>query len=84
LVKSSRAYKSSKRSRELARQKKQEEKRLRRIARHEQPHAEGAGPELDMNPEETRDLEKETGPETEPGDESPEGGTPDDGTPPAV
>ncbi len=81
MAKSSRAYKSSKRSRELARQKKQEEKRLRRIARHDQPHLEGAGPELDMNPEETKDLRQETGQETEPGDETPEGGTPDGGTP---
>ena len=80
MAKSSRAYKSSKRSRELARQKKQEEKRLRRIARHQQPHAEGSGPELDMNPEETRDLERDT----EPSDETPEGGTPEGGTPETV
>ena len=84
MAKSSRAYKSSKRSRELARQKKQEEKRLRRIARNQQPHAEGSGTELDMNPEETRILEKETGQETEPGGETPEGETPEDGTPEAA
>jgi hypothetical protein len=42
LVKSSRAYKSSKRGRELARQKKQEEKRLRRLARHLNPQADDA------------------------------------------
>jgi len=33
LVKSNRAYKSSKRNKELQRQKKQEEKRLRRLAK---------------------------------------------------
>jgi len=77
LAKSSRAYKSSKRSRELARQKKQEEKRQRRIARAQLPHAEGSGPELDMDPEETRDL----GPDAEPGDQTPEGETPEGETP---
>ena len=78
MVKSSRAYKSSKRGRELARQKKQEEKRLRRIARHQEPHPDGAGPEMDQ------DLEREPGQEVEPGAETPEGETPEDGTPPAV
>ena len=77
MAKSSRAYKSSKRGRELARQKKQEEKRQRRIARAQQPHTAGSGPELDMNPEETRDLTQET----EPGGETPEGETPEGGTP---
>jgi len=37
VVKSSRAYKSSKRTKELRRQQKQEEKRLRRLARHQNP-----------------------------------------------
>lgn len=78
MVKSSRAYKSSKRSRELARQKKQEEKRLRRIARHQEPHPDGAGPEMDQ------DLEREPGQDVEPGTGTPEGGTPEDGTPPAA
>ena len=68
MAKSSRAYKSSKRSRELARQKKQEEKRLKRQARHHQPASDeplepGAGPE----------LEQPQG--TAPGDETPEGGS---------
>jgi hypothetical protein len=71
LVKSSRAYKSSKRSRELARQKKQEEKRLRRIARHLNPLAEGIAPEEGQ----------ESAPETEPGAETPGGETPEDETP---
>ena len=70
MAKSSRAYKSSKRSRELARQKKQEEKRLRRLARHHQPASDqtlepGAEPELEQPQE------------TEPGDETPEGGSPE-------
>jgi hypothetical protein len=64
LTKSSRAYKSSKRSRELARQKKQEEKRLRRLARHQTPPAGGDLPE------------KAEGQEPEPGPETPEGETP--------
>ncbi len=82
MVKSSRAYKSSKRGRELARQKKQEEKRQRRIARHQEGHIPGSGPELDMNPEETRDLGQETEPGAEtPGGETPEGETGGDGTP---
>jgi hypothetical protein len=67
LAKSSRAYKSSKRSRELARQKKQEEKRLKRLARHQNPSADGAVPEQEQ------DLEQET----EPGSETPENGTPE-------
>ena len=73
MAKSSRAYKSSKRSRELARQKKQEEKRLRRIARHQNPPAEGEaqpeGPGLEPG------LEQPQG--TEPGGETPEGGSPE-------
>jgi hypothetical protein len=72
LAKSSRAYKSSKRSRELARQKKQEEKRLRRLSRHLNPSPDGAAPE----PEQEPGQEAETGGET-PGDETPEGGTPE-------
>ncbi|HVP90161.1 MAG TPA: hypothetical protein VMS75_02980 [Terriglobales bacterium] len=73
MAKSSRAYKSSKRSRELARQKKQEEKRLRRIARHQNPPAEGEAPpeEPGLEPE----LEQPQG--TEPGGETPEGGLPE-------
>jgi hypothetical protein len=63
LVKSSRAYKSSKRSRELARQKKQEEKRLRRLAKHLNPQAEDAMPEPNED--------TETGTET-PDNETPE------------
>jgi hypothetical protein len=69
LAKSSRAYKSSKRSRELARQKKQEEKRLRRLARHQNPPADGAVPE--------QEPELEQPQETEPGDKTPEGGSPE-------
>lgn len=65
MVKSSRAYKSSKRSRELARQKKQEEKRLRRLARHQNPSAEG-----DV-PEQGQEKEPEASAET------PEGKTPE-------
>jgi hypothetical protein len=69
LVKSARAYKSSKRSRELARQKKQEEKRLRRLAKHEKPQddeaAAGLGPEL------------EQGQDSQPGNETPGDGTPE-------
>jgi len=79
LVKSSRAYKSSKRSRELARQKKQEEKRLRRIAKHQQ-NPDGSGPELDLG----QDPEQGPGQEVEPGAETPESETPEDGTPPAA
>jgi len=45
LAKSSRAYKSSKRIRELARLKKQEEKRLKRLARHHQPPEGEPGPD---------------------------------------
>jgi len=37
LAKSSRAYKSAKRSKELLRQKKQEEKRLKRLSRRKTP-----------------------------------------------
>ena len=71
MAKSSRAYKSSKRSRELARQKKQEEKRLRRLARHQNPPAEGTAPE--------GGPEWEQG--TEPGSGTPGTGTPEDETP---
>jgi len=71
LVKSSRAYKSSKRSRELARQKKQEEKRLRRLARHQNPPAEGTAPE--------EWQEGQQG--TVPGPGAPGTGTPEDETP---
>lgn len=67
MAKSSRAYKSSKRSRELARQKKQEEKRLKRLARHQNPSADGSVPE------QGQELEQET----EPGSETPENGTPE-------
>jgi len=51
LAKSNRAYKSSKRSRELARQKKQEEKRLRRLTKHQNPSAEDAVPDQGQEPE---------------------------------
>lgn len=79
MAKSSRAYKSSKRSRELARQKKQEEKRLRRLARHQNPPVEGA------EPVEGQELEQETGPGVEtPGSETPEDETPGDETPEAA
>lgn len=70
MVKSSRAYKSSKRSRELARQKKQEEKRLRRLAKHLNPSGEGEVPEEGQEP----GQETEAGAET-PGDETPGEGT---------
>ncbi len=70
MAKSSRAYKSSKRSRELARQKKQEEKRLRRLARHLNPTGE------DSVPGQEPELEQPQGTEgTEPGGETPEGGS---------
>ncbi|MGD1008855.1 MAG: hypothetical protein ABR951_01750 [Candidatus Aminicenantales bacterium] len=65
MVKSNRAYKSSKRSRELARQKKQEEKRLRRLARHLNPSADDAAP--------VEGQEQEP----EPGVETPEKETPE-------
>jgi hypothetical protein len=65
LVKSNRAYKSSKRSRELARQKKQEEKRLRRLARHLNPSAD------DAVPVEGQEQQPEAGAET-PEKETPE------------
>jgi hypothetical protein len=61
LAKSSRAYKSSKRIRELARLKKQEEKRQRRLAKHQQPQETDAATEQEPG-EET--PEKET-PETD-------------------
>lgn len=70
MVKTARAYKSSKRSRELARQKKQEEKRLRRLARHENPSADDVSPE----------LQPEDGQEPEAGVDAPEGET-EGGTP---
>jgi hypothetical protein len=66
LVKSSRAYKSSKRGRELARQKKQEEKRLRRLARHQNPPAD------DVVSEQGHEQETEATAET-PDTETPEG-----------
>jgi hypothetical protein len=69
LAKSSRAYKSSKRSRELARQKKQEEKRLKRLARHQAPHPEEGAPE--------KGPEIEQVPDTGPGDETPGDETPE-------
>ena len=67
MVKSSRAYKSSKRGRELARQKKQEEKRLRRLARHQNPPAD------DAVAEQGQEQEPEAVAETPEG-ETPEGG----------
>lgn len=69
MVKTARAYKSSKRSRELARQKKQEEKRLRRLARHENPSPDEALPE----------QESEPGQEPQAGVETPEGEVPGEG-----
>ncbi len=69
MVKTARAYKSSKRSRELARQKKQEEKRLRRLARHENPSSDDALPEQGLEP----------GQEPEAGAETPEGEGPGEG-----
>ena len=72
MVKSSRAYKSSKRSRELARQKKQEEKRLRRLAKHLNPSGEGEVPEEGQEPGQETDAGAET-----PGDETPGEGTPE-------
>jgi hypothetical protein len=56
----------------LARQKKQEEKRLRRLAKHLNPEAEGEVPEEGQEP----GQETEAGAET-PGDETPGEGTPE-------
>ncbi len=44
MAKSSRAYKSAKRSKELLRQKKQEEKRRRRFAKHKTLPEQGEEP----------------------------------------
>ncbi len=46
MAKSSRAYKSAKRTKELLRQKKQEEKRQRRFAKHKTPSEQGEEPTL--------------------------------------
>ena len=73
MAKSNRAYKSSKRSRELARQKKQEEKRLRRLARHQNPPAEGEAPPEEPGLEQGPGEPAGTGP----GEETPEGGSPE-------
>lgn len=61
VAKSSRAYRSAKRSKELLRQKKQEEKRLRRLARHRtKPEGEAKeGAESEVAVEGTEEQEKE-------------------------
>ncbi len=74
MAKSSRAYKSSKRTKELLRQKKQEEKRQRRLARAANPHQDDGELLPDAETPET-----EGGETLEPGDETPE---PGDETPP--
>lgn len=56
----------------MARQKKQEEKRLRRLAKHLNPDAEGGPPVEGLDP----GLESEAGGET-PGAETPGEGTPE-------
>ncbi len=75
MAKSSRAYKSSKRTKELLRQKKQEEKRQRRLARAANPHQ---GDDGELQPD-AETPEAEGGETLEPGDETPE---PGDETPP--
>jgi len=56
--KSNRAFKSAKRSKELIRQKKREEKRLRRLAK-KQPSPEGGEPDSGENSPETPSTEAE-------------------------
>jgi len=71
VAKNTRAYKSSKRSKELVRQKKQEEKRLRRLAKNALPLNEGEEPSVDG----------ETPEDQAPNEQAPDEQTPDDQTP---
>jgi hypothetical protein len=66
LIKSNRAFKSAKRSKELARLQKREEKRLRRQGKQETPDSETPTETVDGSPQDQETL----GPETESESES--------------